>query len=116
MLTQLTGNGRLLLTVNGDGQWGSLFYPYAGQFQHLRETRLGVFEVANQQFTWLTGGNGFDLVQSEGALGNAPRAVWKGRGIEVRATDGTGVVQPEDFGLPAPDGSWGQDSITVQPA
>jgi hypothetical protein len=36
--------------------------------------------------------------------------------LVVRATDGTGVVQPEDFGLPAPDGSWGQDSITVQPA
>ncbi|MBV9328619.1 MAG: molybdopterin-dependent oxidoreductase [Chloroflexi bacterium] len=35
--------------------------------------------------------------------------------LVVRATDGTGVVQPEDFGLPAPDGSWGQDSITVQP-
>ena len=36
--------------------------------------------------------------------------------LVVRATDGTGMVQPEDFGLPAPDGSWGQDSITVQPA
>jgi DMSO/TMAO reductase YedYZ molybdopterin-dependent catalytic subunit len=36
--------------------------------------------------------------------------------LAVRATDGTGVVQPDDFGLPAPDGSWGQDSITVQPA
>ena len=35
--------------------------------------------------------------------------------LVVRATDGTGVVQPEDFGLPAPDGGWGQDSITVQP-
>lgn len=36
--------------------------------------------------------------------------------LVVRATDGTGVVQPDDFGLPAPDGGWGQDSITVQPA
>ncbi|MBV8714029.1 MAG: molybdopterin-dependent oxidoreductase [Chloroflexi bacterium] len=36
--------------------------------------------------------------------------------LVVRATDGTGVVQPEDFGLPAPDGSWGQDSIDVRPA
>jgi DMSO/TMAO reductase YedYZ molybdopterin-dependent catalytic subunit len=35
--------------------------------------------------------------------------------LVVRATDGTGVVQPDDFGLPAPDGGWGQDSITVQP-
>jgi DMSO/TMAO reductase YedYZ molybdopterin-dependent catalytic subunit len=36
--------------------------------------------------------------------------------LVVRATDGTGVVQPEDFGLPAPDGAWGQDSIQVMPA
>jgi DMSO/TMAO reductase YedYZ molybdopterin-dependent catalytic subunit len=35
--------------------------------------------------------------------------------LVVRATDGTGVVQPDDFGLPAPDGGWGQDSVTVQP-
>jgi hypothetical protein len=35
--------------------------------------------------------------------------------LVVRATDGTGTVQPDDFGLPAPDGGWGQDSIQVQP-
>ena len=35
--------------------------------------------------------------------------------LVVRATDGTGVVQPDDFGLPAPDGGWGQDSIQVLP-
>ncbi len=36
--------------------------------------------------------------------------------LVVRATDGSGIVQPDDFGLPAPDGSWGQDTITVQPS
>jgi hypothetical protein len=36
--------------------------------------------------------------------------------LVVRATDGTGAVQTDDFGLPAPDGGWGQDSIQVQPA
>jgi DMSO/TMAO reductase YedYZ molybdopterin-dependent catalytic subunit len=36
--------------------------------------------------------------------------------LVVRATDGTGEVQGDDFGLPAPDGGWGQDSITVQRA
>ncbi|MCI4317162.1 MAG: glycoside hydrolase family 15 protein [Thermoplasmata archaeon] len=87
MITQLTGNGRLLLTLNSDGQWGSLFYPYAGQFQHLRETRLGVFEVATGQFSWLKGGLGFELVPTNGVQGNASQSTWKGRGIEVRATD-----------------------------
>jgi hypothetical protein len=36
--------------------------------------------------------------------------------LVVRATDGSGVVQPEDFGLPAPDGAWGQDGIQVSAA
>ena len=36
--------------------------------------------------------------------------------LVVRATDGAGEVQSDDFGLPAPDGGWGQDSIQVQPA
>jgi DMSO/TMAO reductase YedYZ molybdopterin-dependent catalytic subunit len=36
--------------------------------------------------------------------------------VVVRATDGTGMVQTDDFGLPAPDGAWGQDAITIVPA
>ncbi|MBV9170380.1 MAG: molybdopterin-dependent oxidoreductase [Chloroflexi bacterium] len=36
--------------------------------------------------------------------------------LVVRATDGAGQAQTDDFGLPAPDGGWGQDSIQVQPA
>lgn len=33
--------------------------------------------------------------------------------ITVRATDGTGAVQPEQFELPQPDGASGRDSISV---
>lgn len=87
MITQLVGNGRVLLTLNSDGQWENLFYPFAGQFQHLRETRLGVFEAESRRFHWLTAKNGFDLTQSDSATGNAPQSVWKGEGIELRATD-----------------------------
>ncbi|MBV9582777.1 MAG: molybdopterin-dependent oxidoreductase [Chloroflexi bacterium] len=52
------------------------------------------------------------MVRWEGTfqMGSAPV------NLVVRATDGSGAVQSDDFGLPAPDGSWGQDSITVQPA
>ena len=48
--------------------------------------------------------------QASFEMGNAPQT------LVVRATDGTGVVQADDFGLPAPDGGWGQDSIDVNPA
>ena len=36
--------------------------------------------------------------------------------ITVRATDGTGDVQTEEFQLPQPDGASGRDSITVSAA
>ncbi len=87
MITQLTGNGRVLLTLNEDGQWGWLFYPYAGMYQHLRETRLGLFDVGSSRFTWLKAGNGFALRQEYPGQGNAPRSTWTGSGVEVSATD-----------------------------
>ncbi|MGI0131698.1 MAG: glycoside hydrolase family 15 protein [Thermoplasmata archaeon] len=87
MITQLVGNGRVLVTVNTDGQWETLFYPYAGQFQHLRETRLGIFEPASRAFHWLTANNGFELTLSDSATGNSPESTWKGNGLVVKATD-----------------------------
>jgi hypothetical protein len=36
--------------------------------------------------------------------------------ISVRATDGTGDVQTDDFQLPPPDGASGRDAITVNAA
>jgi hypothetical protein len=36
--------------------------------------------------------------------------------ITVRATDGAGNVQTEEFQLPQPDGASGRDSITVSAA
>jgi hypothetical protein len=36
--------------------------------------------------------------------------------ITVRATDGTGAVQTDEFVLPQPDGASGQDMITVNAA
>lgn len=53
MITQLAGNGRVLLTLNDDGEWSGLFYPYPGQFQHLRDARLGIYDVNARRFSWL---------------------------------------------------------------
>ena len=36
--------------------------------------------------------------------------------LTVRATDGTGEVQPDEFQLPQPDGGQGRDSISVTSA
>ncbi len=87
MITQVTGNGRLLLTVNENGDWNELFYPFPGQFQHLREARLGVFDVPRSQFTWLRRGNGFEIHQMPYGTGHLPESVWKGHGLTISVRD-----------------------------
>ncbi|MCI4324432.1 MAG: glycoside hydrolase family 15 protein [Thermoplasmata archaeon] len=87
MITQLAGNGRILLTVNGDGEWNQLFYPYPGQFQHLRELRLGVYDVPDRRFAWLRTGNGFSVRQEPSGPANFPESRWTGHGLSIRVED-----------------------------
>lgn len=87
MITQLAGNGRVLLTVNEHGEWNELFYPYPGQFQHLREMRLGLFDVSSHSFAWLRGENGFLGHQTPSGAANSPESNWVGHGIELSVQD-----------------------------
>ncbi len=87
MITQVTGNGRLLLTVNEHGDWNELFYPYPGQFQQLREARLGIFDVAASKFSWLRRGNGFAVEQHPYGAGHLPESTWTGEGIRLTVRD-----------------------------
>ncbi len=87
MITEVTGNGRLLLTVNENGDWNELFYPFPGQFQQLREARVGLFDVASSRFAWLRQGNGYDIVQQPIGPGYLPESVWTGHGCRVVVRD-----------------------------
>jgi oligosaccharide amylase len=87
MITQVTGNGRLLLTVNENGDWNELTYPFPGQFQHLREARLGVYDVKASRFAWLRGGNGYAIHQAPFGAGHLPESVWTGHGLSIRVRD-----------------------------
>ena len=87
MITLVAGNGRLLLTVNEDGDWNELFYPYPGQFQQLREARLGVYDVQASKFAWLRRGNGFTIEQHPFGPGHLPETTWTGDGIRLSARD-----------------------------
>lgn len=87
MITQLTGNGRVLLTLNDSGEWSELFYPYPGEFQHLHEMRLGIFDVANSRFHWLEEGS---PVPHETVLERAtyaPETRWSGDGFHLAVQD-----------------------------
>lgn len=90
MITQLAGNGRVLLTLNEDGEWSSLFYPYPGQFQHLREARLGVYDVNARRFWWLRRDSpGFSLkFAGPREAARTPISEWTGGdGLTLRLQD-----------------------------
>jgi oligosaccharide amylase len=87
MITLVTGNGRLLLTVNEQGDWNDLFYPYPGQFQQLREARLGLFDVGAGKFSWLRRGNGFACEQRPFGAGHLPETEWSGEGVRLVVRD-----------------------------
>ncbi|HLE95841.1 MAG TPA: hypothetical protein VI997_00590, partial [Candidatus Thermoplasmatota archaeon] len=91
MITLLAGNSRVLLTVDEHGDWSNLYYPFAGQYQHLREVRLGVFDVDAGEFTWLGKGRAADDVGRvrQGYLhdSNCMRTVHTRPGLEVTVDD-----------------------------
>jgi oligosaccharide amylase len=87
VITHLAGNGRVLLAVNEDGEWTDLFYPYPGQFQHLLESRLGVFDVDGNRFAWLRGAGGFLTRAATEASDETPRYRWAGDGMAVALQD-----------------------------
>ncbi len=87
MITQVAGNGRLLLTVNENGDWNELFYPFPGQFQHLREARLGVYDVKASRFAWLRRGNSYEIEQRPYGVGHLPESVWSGHGLRIAVRD-----------------------------
>lgn len=87
MITELSGNGRLLLTVNENGDWNELFYPFPGQFQQLREARLGLYDVRGSDFAWLRRGNGYEIRQEPYGPGHLPESRWSGHGITISIRD-----------------------------
>ncbi len=87
MIVHLAGNGRALLTTNEDGEWNDLFYPYPGQFQHLREMRLGLYDEEQRRFLWLTGGGGW-LAPTPVARGeDGSERTWTGEGVVLKVRD-----------------------------
>lgn len=53
MIALLSGNSRILLTVDERGSWVELYYPHPGLHQHLQESRLGLFDEETKALTWV---------------------------------------------------------------
>ncbi len=88
MITLLTGNSRVLVTIDEQGNWSNLYYPFAGQYQHLRKLKLGLFDERNEKFHWLGDeGSAFTTEQSYVNLSNAARTKYGGKDVDLTVTD-----------------------------
>ncbi|HUR69684.1 MAG TPA: glycoside hydrolase family 15 protein [Candidatus Thermoplasmatota archaeon] len=87
MITFLTGNSRVLLTIDEKGHWSNLYYPFAGQYQHLRAVKLGVFDVAEDTFAWLGEDASYAIEQDYYQGSNAARTFYNGPLLDVEVVD-----------------------------
>jgi hypothetical protein len=56
VITMLTGNSRVLLTVNQNGEWNELFYPFPGQFNTCAKCASGSSTSAEESSPGSVGG------------------------------------------------------------
>ncbi|MFA5860520.1 MAG: hypothetical protein WDA16_02375, partial [Candidatus Thermoplasmatota archaeon] len=87
MITLLTGNSRILLTVDERGNWSNLYYPFAGQYQHLRTVKLGLFDATDDSFVWLGDDARWTVEQDYYRGSNACRTLYVGPLLDVEVVD-----------------------------
>lgn len=87
MITLLTGNGRILLTIDEKGNWSNLYYPYAGEYQHLRTVRLGLFDEATEEFAWMGEDPAWRVEQGYYQGSNAGHTMYTGPFADVEVVD-----------------------------
>ncbi|MHB8605472.1 MAG: glycoside hydrolase family 15 protein [Thermoplasmatota archaeon] len=87
MITLLAGNSRILLTVDENGHWTNLYYPFAGQYQHLRAAKVGLFDVASGGFEWLGESDAWTVTQADAHATNAAKTRYARDGLTVELTD-----------------------------
>lgn len=87
MITLLTGNSRILLTIDEKGNWSNLYYPFAGQYQHLRSVKLGLFDETEDGFSWLGDDPAWTPEQDYYKGSNATRTIYVGPMLDVEVID-----------------------------
>lgn len=53
MISLLSGNSRVLLTVDERGGWEQLYYPYPGLQRQLHDSRLGLYDEQADEIVWV---------------------------------------------------------------
>lgn len=87
MISLMSGNSRILLTVDERGSWAQLFFPYPGLQQQLQQTRVGLFDVADKSFVWVDQGGEAPLESGYIGESNAARTKLHRNGLDVTLDD-----------------------------
>lgn len=87
MIALMSGNSRILLTVDERGGWSELYFPYPGLHQQLQHTRVGLYDVAAEEFNWLDQGGDPPLEQAPIEGSNGARTRLRRMGVDVTLDD-----------------------------
>ncbi|MEA3143375.1 MAG: hypothetical protein QOG31_699, partial [Thermoplasmata archaeon] len=91
MISLLSGNQRVLLTVDERGGWAQLYFPHPGMHQQLQQARVGLYDEATKAFTWVDQEGEMPEEMRYLEASNACRTRLKRMGLEVTLDD---VVHP----------------------
>lgn len=91
MISLLSGNQRVLLTVDERGAWAQLYFPRPGMHQQLQQARVGLFDEATKAFTWVDQEGEMPEAMQYLESSNACRTRLSRMGLEVTLDD---VVHP----------------------
>lgn len=87
MISLMSGNSRILLTVDERGTWAQLYYPHPGLDQHLLRARVGLYDEDSTEFAWLDEGGEapIEMAYLEGS--NAGRTTLRRLSLDICLDD-----------------------------
>ena len=91
MIALMSGNSRILLTIDERGGWSELYFPYPGLHQQLQHTRVGLYDVAAKEFEWVDQGGEPPVEMGPIEASNGARTRVRRMGLDVTMDD---VVHP----------------------
>lgn len=91
MIALLSGNQRVLLTIDERGSWTQLYYPYPGMHQQLLQARVGLYDESSKAFTWVDQEGDMPIEMHYLEDSNASRTKLRRMGLDVTIDD---VVHP----------------------
>ncbi|MHB8632891.1 MAG: glycoside hydrolase family 15 protein [Thermoplasmatota archaeon] len=87
MIAMMSGNSRILVTMDGRGSWSELYYPHPGLHQQLQRVRVGLFDQDDEAFEWLDKAPGEDFETTPIDASDGARTRVRRLGLDVTVDD-----------------------------